>query len=712
MFAKENAKNMDRQDAYPTLIFLVIIARMATTSQMLASAVQHHQSGRLDQAEQLYRQILQTDPNQADAWHLLGVAASQAGRHDAAADCINRAIALNPKAAAFYGNLGNVYTSLGKLEDAVNVFQQALRLKPDFVEAQLNLGIALRDQGQLESALASFQQALRQQPQNPIAHNNLGVVYREQGKLEAAVDSYRRALQWNPNFADAYNNLANALNDLGRIEESIVSYQQAIRLKPDYAEAHLSLATALLLTGRLKEGWAEYEWRFVCRRPELPEFPQPRWDGSPLNGRTIVLYGEQGFGDKLQFMRYAPLVKARGGRVVVACNKALLPILSRCAGIDEFVPVPDGKLPAFDVYSPLLSLPGILGTTLETIPAEIPYLFADPELVQAWKQKLNGTAKFKVGIVWQGSKYSKGGRGRTIALQHFAPLGKVPGIQLYSLQCGAGTEELAAMQGQLQIDDFEGRLDTVTGPFMDTAAVMRNLDLVITADTSIGHLAGGLGVPVWVAVPFVPDWRWFGDFKTTAWYPTMRLFRQERMGDWDGVFERIAEELKLQAGNRPPTEGPQLLSASRAERAIPNAVAGASSIFVETSIGEVVDKITILEIKSARIDDPAKLANVRRELETLTTAFAPVRAAATGSGGLQLDGFIAQLKAVNEALWQIEDDIRDCERDQDFSTKFVELARSVYHQNDQRAALKRQINQLLGSRLVEEKSYKNYAPVS
>ncbi len=681
---------------------------MATTSQILASAVQHHQAGRLDQAEQLYRQILQTDPNHIDAWHLLGVASSQAGRHAVAADCINRAIKLNPKAAVFYGNLGNVYTSLGQIADAVNAYQQALQLKPDFVEARLNLGIAFKDQGQLELALASFQQALRLQPDNPIAHNHLGVIYREQRNLDAAVDSYRRALQLNPNFADAHNNLANVLNDLGRIEDSIASYRQAIRLKPDYAEAHLSLATALLLTGNLKEGWAEYEWRFVCGRPELPEFHKPRWDGSPLNGRTIVLYGEQGFGDKLQFMRYAPLVKARGGRVVVACNKTLLPILSRCAGIDEFVPVPGGDLPPFDVYSPLLSLPGILGTTLDTIPAEVPYLFADPELVATWKAKLSRTAAFKIGIVWQGSMSNKGGIGRSIALKHFAPLGKVDGIQLYSLQCGQGIEQIAEMQGQLQIDDFKGRLDTETGPFMDTAAVMRNLDLVITADTSIGHLAGGLGVPVWVAVPFIPDWRWFGDFKTTAWYPNLRLFRQERIGDWDGLFERIAEELKHELAAR-QTEGTQLLSASRAERAIPNAAAGTSSVFVETSIGELVDKITILEIKSARIEDRAKLANVRQELETLTTAFAPVREAATGQAATRLADLIAQLKSVNEALWVIEDDIRDCEREQDFSTKFVALARSVYHQNDKRAALKRQINQLLGSRLVEEKSYRDYS---
>ena len=688
---------------------VVIIARMATTSQVLATAVQYHQAGRLEQAELLYRQILQRDPRHADAWHLLGVAASQSGRHQVAAESIQRAIALNPKVAAFYGNLGNVYTSLGQLEEAVNSFQQALKLQPNFVDAQLNLGIAFKDQRQLAAAEASFQQALRLKPDHPVAYNNLGIVSREQGQYEAAIGYYQRALQVNPNFADAYSNLGNALNDLGRVEEAIVAYRQAVRLKPDFAEAHLSLATVLLLTGNLPAGWPEYEWRFACRQPELPEFHKPRWDGSPLNGRTIVLYGEQGLGDKLQFMRYAPLVKARGGRVVVACNQVLLPILSRCAGIDEFVPIPGGELPPFDVYAPLLSLPGILGTTLETIPAEVPYLFADPELVQSWKEKLSGQTAFKVGIVWQGSTLNKGGLARSIALKHFAPLGQVEGIQLYSLQRGFGSEQLAGLADQLRVDDFEGRLDENTGAFMDTAAVVRNLDLVITADTSIGHLAGGLGVPVWGAIPFAPDWRWLLGRDDSPWYPNLRLFRQERIGDWDGVFERIAQALKRHLADRKQVSETSLFSASRAERAIPQAVAGTSSVFVETSVGELVDKITILDIKSARIEDPAKLANVRRELQTLTVAFAPVREAALPAAQLQLAELIAHLKSVNEALWQIEDDIRDCERTQDFSSKFVELARAVYHQNDRRAALKRQINELLGSRLVEEKSYRDYA---
>ncbi|MES2792023.1 MAG: tetratricopeptide repeat-containing glycosyltransferase family protein, partial [Planctomycetota bacterium] len=609
---------------------------MSTTSQILTDAVQQHQTGRLDLAEQLYRQILQAEPNHADAWHLLGVVSSQTGRHPAAVECLSKAISLNPRAAAFHGNLANVYSSMGKVDEAIKSFEQALRLKPDFIDALVNLGIARKDQGDLESAANSFRQAIRLKPDHATAHNSLGVVYRDQGKSDEALACYQAALRINPKYADAHNNLGNVLSDAARPDEAIASFQQAVRLKPDFADAHLNLAMSLLRAGNFQAGWPEYEWRAICQKPPLPVFPQPRWDGSPLNGKTILLHGEQGLGDKLQFIRYAPLVKARGGRVIVACNKILIPILSGCAGIDEFIPVPNGDLPHFDVYAPLLSLPGIFGTTPETIPAEIPYLFADPDLTRTWREKLQQTSGFKVGIVWQGSNMNTVAVRRSMGLKHFAPLSQIEGIQLFSLQRGDGTEQLAELSGPLQIDDFAGRLDAETGAFMDTAAVMMNLDLVITADTSVAHLAGGLGVPVWVALPFVSDWRWFATREDTPWYPTMRLFRQTNVGDWEGVFERIAEALQQQVAARRP-------------------VASQGSVFVETSIGELVDKITILEIKSARISDPEKLKNVRRELETLTEAFNPVRAGAAAQSAtrLQLDVLVAQLKAVNEALWQI-----------------------------------------------------------
>lgn len=676
---------------------VAIIRGMATISEMLTSAVQHHQAGRLAPAEQLYRQIIAADPRQADAWHLLGVIGSQLGQHAPALECIQRAIGLNPRSVSFYSNLGNVLHALGRDDEAVAAYQQALQIDPQFLDAYMNLAGLYKDQKQYEAAEAQLQQALRLNPGSAVADNNLGVIYRDQGRLEAAAECYQRALAKNPRYADAHNNLGNALHDLGQFEESIACYQTAVQLKPDYAEAHLSLAISWLLVGNLEAGWPEYDWRFACKRPERPPFVEPIWDGSPLDGKTILLYGEQGFGDKLQFIRYAPLVKARGGRVVVACNPALLKIFSRTPGIDELVPIPDGVLPKFDVYANLLTLPAIFQTRIESIPCNVPYLFADPDLVERWGQRLRARSTFKIGIVWQGSQHNFGARTRTIALKHFAPLAQVPGVELISLQKGFGTEQIAELAGEMSIVELGDDFDAASGPFMDTAAVMRNLDLVIASDTSIGHLAGGLGVPVWVAIPFVPDWRWMRDREDTPWYPTMRLFRQRQTGAWEPVFQRIADELR------------RIVPETLAGQARPQP-AGSGAILVETSLGEIADKITILEIKSDRIDDAAKLANVRRELATLSEAFAPVRSATLQSARAELDELIAALKSVNETLWQVEDDIRDCERLQDFGPKFVELARSVYRQNDQRAALKRQINALLGSRLVEEKSYRDYEP--
>ena len=668
---------------------------MATIPEMLMSAVQHHQSGRLAPAEQLYRQIITADPKQADAWHLLGVIGSQLGQHTPALECIQRAIALHPSSASFYSNLGNVLHALGRDPESIAAYQQALQIDPQFVDAYMNLAGLYKDQKKYDAAETALQQALRLNPGYAVADNNLGVVYRDQGRLEAAIECYHRALAKNPHYADAHNNLGNALHDLGQFEASITCYQEAVRLKPDYAEAHLSLAISWLLVGNMEAGWPEYDWRFACKRPERPPFVEPIWDGSPLDGKTILLYGEQGFGDKLQFIRYAPLVKARGGRVVVACNPALMKIFSRSPGIDVLVPIPDGELPQFDVYANLMTLPAIFQTRMETIPCEVPYLFADPDLVAHWREKLGVSSTFKVGIIWQGSQHNFGARTRTLALKQFAPLAEVPGVEFVSLQKGFGTEQLAEMAGKMEIIELGDQFDGASGAFMDSAAVMQNLDLVISADTSIGHLAGGLRVPVWVAIPFVPDWRWLRDREDSPWYPTMRLFRQPRTGDWESVFRRMADELR------------HLVTAKLNGPASP-AAGGSGSILVETALGEIADKITILEIKSARIEDPSKLVNVRRELMTLSDAFAPIREAADRNTRAELDDLVGKLKSVNEALWQIEDDIRDCEHEQNFGPQFVELARSVYRQNDKRAALKRQINALLGSRLVEEKSYRDY----
>jgi hypothetical protein len=436
----------------------------------------------------------------------------------------------------------------------------------------------------------------------------------------------------------------------------------------------------LLEGGDFARGWREYEWRW--KRKELPPrvFTQPRWDGSSLRGRSILLCSEQGLGDTIQFVRYAAVLKEQGARVIVSCQKPLLGVLADCPGVDELCARTDEPAD-FDVWSPLLSVPGLVGTTLETIPATVPYLFAQPERVEHWRRYLNRFDAFTVGICWQGNQVYRDDRFRSIPLSEFAALAAVEGVQFFSLQKGPGAGQLREVDLGVPVLGFAGALDA-SAPFIDTAAVMKVLDLVISADTAIAHLAGALGATVWTAIPMIrTEWRWLVDREDTPWYPTMRLFRQSAANEWSDVFTRMAGEL----------------------RALVDRKSRGLSLHVEVAAGELFDKITILQIKAERISSAAQLENINRELTSLLETRQRL-----GANSTALESRVADLKKVNETLWEIEDKIRDCERQKDFGETFVELARSVYHQNDRRSALKRQINELLGSKIVEEKSYQAY----
>jgi tetratricopeptide (TPR) repeat protein len=531
--------------------YAAIIYLMATIPQALAIAIQHHQAGRLQAAEQIYRQILAADPNHADAWHLLGVANAQAGNHERAVEYICRALALKPDWAEAQLNLGNASMAQGKLDEAVAAYRRALELRPDFVEAHNNLGNLLKEQGKLDQAAACYRRALELKPDFVEAHNNHANLLKEQGDLDEAVACYRRVLELKPDFAEAHNNLGVALKGQRKLDQALACYRRALELKPDFADAGWNHAFLSLLGGDFQRGWAEYHWLWKTEPFARREFSQALWDGQPLDGRTILLHAEHGLGDAIQFIRYAPLVKQRGGTVIVQCPKLLLSLLTGCAGIERLVGRAD-PLPAFDVQAPLESLPAIFRTALEDIPAAVPYLFAEPDRVQRWRRELGGGG-FKIGIAWQGNRRFRSDRDRSIPLSCFEPLASLPGARLFSLQKGAAVEQLHDLAGRFPVTELSSRLDD----FTDTAAVMMNLDLVVTSDTVIAHLAGALGVPVWVALSLVPDWRWLLDRSDSPWYPTMRLFRQDRRGDWQGAFRRIEVALGEQMARQalPPAPG-------------------------------------------------------------------------------------------------------------------------------------------------------------
>ncbi len=568
----------------------------------------HHQAGRAAQAEQIYRQILAQDPTQADVWHCLGVLYLQSQRAAEAVDLIARAVAIDPNNGEFCNHLGAAYGALGRHDEAVTSLRRAVQITPSSAAAHYNLGTALRNAGRLKEAVVSFHHAIAADPQSAEAHYNLANTLREQKQFAEAEASYRDALRVRPGYVKAIINLANVLRDRERLDEAIAvlrtaveqapkystahlnlgtalrdgghfaeaveslraavaldetsadahnnlgtalqalaqfseagqCYDRALRLDPKLADAHFSRATFRVRQGDVEGGFAEYEWRWKCSNFSDRGFAQPRWDGSALDGRTILLYAEQGLGDTLHFVRFAKTARERGGRVIVECQPPLLKILALCPFIDELIAL-GSPLPRFDVHAPLMSLPDIL-----KLPQDQwwpgPYLAADPQRVEAWRSRLARYNGFRVGICWQGNPKYLFNAQRSFALSGFAPVAQISGVRLISLQKGATSDEIAA--AGFDVIDLGEEFDEAAGPFMDSAAVMKGLDLVITSDTAIAHLAGGLEVPVWLPISAHCDWRWFLDREDTPWYPSMRLFRQQELDRWDDVFNRIAAEVR------------------------------------------------------------------------------------------------------------------------------------------------------------------------
>jgi tetratricopeptide (TPR) repeat protein len=477
------------------------------------------------------------------------------------------------------GELARLTFAQGRMEESLPHFRDVVRLSPGDARAHLEWADALAQTGRRTESIAAYLELARVDPASTQACLNLCHLYMEEREFDEAERWARRAVELQPSFAEGYRSLGTALTrwdhydeafavlhqataldhpaenpatlyrlgnvyfQQGDLTAALAHYDRALALRPDYADARLSRSVILLSQGDLVQGFREYEWRMIVRK-YLPFDPPWRFEnGQSLEGRTILLCSEQGFGDTFQFVRYAAALKERGARVLFGCRENLLPILGRTPGIDGWA-TPEAGTVAADCSLPLLSAPFRMQTTLEGIPAKVPYIFADPDLVESWRQKLAGCDGFKVGIVWQGNPEMPDDRTRSIPLAHFAPLAKVPGVRLVNLQKGYGIEQLKEVAREWSVVDFCDDVDQASGAFMDTAAIIKNLDLVITSDTVTAHLAGALGANVWLVLKKTPDWRWLLDRPDSPWYPTMRLFRQTEAGDWPEVFGRIATQLE------------------------------------------------------------------------------------------------------------------------------------------------------------------------
>jgi tetratricopeptide (TPR) repeat protein len=651
--------------------------------------------GRYEEALSSYARLLAIRPRDAEALNARGAALSALMQHARALADFERALAIRPDYPEALNNRGAALTALKRYDEALASYDKALAIRPDYAEAYYNRAVALDELKRPEEAMASCDEALRIRPDYPEALNNRGVALDGLGRHEEAVVTYDRLLDEHPRHAEALNNRGTALMDLDRFEAALASYDKALAMRPDYVEAHWNRSLLLIRLGRFAAGWQEYEWRRRRATWEERHFDGPEWAAGSA-AKRVLLYSEQGLGDTIQFARFAQTLAESGREVILEVQPPLKGLLSSMAAVTV---VRKGEpLPSFEAHAPLMSLPHLLGTAEADLPAHVPYLAAEPARTESWAARLPAGGSFSVGIAWQGNPAAPGDKGRSIPLRAFAPLGRIPGVTLISLQKYDGIDQLADLPDSMTVHTLGDDFDRGADAFLDTAAVMMNLDLIVTSDTAIVHLAGALARPVWMPLKLVPDWRWMADREDTPWYPTARLFRQSRRDCWDDVFARMASEL-TKLVERKQTNGARAAVSSLEV----STSAGGKLPLVPISFGELIDKITILKIKARRIEGPAKIANVRHELQFLLD----VRASFSTVGS-EIDRLEAELERTNEALWDIEDRIRDREREQDFGAQFVELARSIYRMNDRRADLKRQLNQIAGSSIIEEKSYARY----
>jgi tetratricopeptide (TPR) repeat protein len=553
-----------------------------TIEQALRIGFDHQQAGRLAQAEQVYRLILDRQPNNPEATHLLGFIFVQTGRLNEGISVFQRAIEINPTVPDFHSNLGNAMRIAGRIGESISACRRAIELKPDLAEAHNNLGISLRENKQLDEsiqeyrtaiglrpgfaeafnnlghslslakrfdeAIVAYEESLRLQPNLLEAANNLATTLADVGRIEEAIALLRRVMQMDGRFADAYSNLGLLLATLGRTEEALVMSRRAVALVPNHAGYHWNLALDLLSQGMYAEGWREFEWRWLWKDFPTPRraFAEPIWRGEDLNGRTILLHAEQGLGDSIQFARYAPMVAQRGGEVLLNCARELAALFRSNPDLGQVIEGAEPR-PSFDFHCPLLTLPLVFRTELKSIPASVPYLKPDPQVVAKWKTRLESVAdKRKIGLVWAGSPTHPKDWQRSMNLASFLPLTQIPGIALVSLQKGPAADQTKQLGSWPELIDFTSELDN----FAETAGLVANLDLVIGVDTSVIHLAGAMGKPVWVLIGRVFDWRWLREREDSPWYPTARIFRQKSFGDWNEVVERVAAAVLDEIGAR------------------------------------------------------------------------------------------------------------------------------------------------------------------
>ncbi|MDR3569057.1 MAG: tetratricopeptide repeat protein [Syntrophobacteraceae bacterium] len=516
-------------------------------------ATLHLARKRYGQALAMMRRVIALKPDHGKAYHGIARILKDRGDPAGALDALKEALKINPQDIDVLTDLGNTLKELNRLPEASLCHEQALRLAPENHKVLNNLGVVRFLGYDPEGAETFYRAALAVRPDFPEALSNLATIRRLQGDLDTSISCCQKALALRPDYPEAFNNLGNALKDGGRPGDAVAAYEKAVGLKPEDGDFHMNLGMALLGLGRFEKGWREYRWRW--KSPQLsrsfPAFEKPEWEGEPGDGRVILVHAEQGFGDTLQFCRYAPLIRERGFHVIMRVQRPLARLIESLRGVEKVISE-DAPPTDFDLHCPMMSLPFALRTTLETIPAELPYLSADPADVQMWRDRLGALpgGELRVGLVWAGSSRSRSpdliatDRARSLSPEKLASLLGVEGVRFFSLQ-----KDGARAPDDFHLADWMERCKD----FADTAALIMNLDLVIGVDTAVAHLAGALGRPFWLLNRFTSCWRWLAGRNDSPWYPgALRIFRQKQRGDWDEVISRVRKALAEKASQEHP----------------------------------------------------------------------------------------------------------------------------------------------------------------
>jgi tetratricopeptide (TPR) repeat protein len=501
--------------------------------------------GRIDEAAERLLEALKRQPKDPDLLHDYGATLQKQGKVDEAIKAFEETLRLRPNYFAGICNLGSALRDLGKTEEALAYYEQALKLAPNRPEVFVNLGAVFWDMSRLELAVTCYEKALQLKPDYIEAMVNLGSVLWGLGQSDKAREQYQKVLKIKPDSAAAYSNLGSLHHDVADLDGALSQYELALRIDPMHNEARFGRSLALLAYGQYREGWMLYESGLGKRLLRgLNHFKTKPWNGMAKPDKRLLIWSEQGLGDSLQFIRYASLCREKVGKVIVLCPKALVRLFRSCPGVDEVTSTVQKD--AFDEQTAMLSLPYVFGTTLETIPSNIPYLRIEPELQAKWAPRLKGLKGLKVGLVWAGSARENQvnaymlDRRRSLHLKQLQSLINTPGVSFVNLQLDKPRAQIAELGLQGRMLDMMDEVED----FADTAAIVNNLDLVICVDTSVAHLAGGLGKPVWILSRYDACWRWLRNRPDNPWYPTARIFGQPSFGNWEVVLVNVQEALQ------------------------------------------------------------------------------------------------------------------------------------------------------------------------